>query len=33
VTEGDIPGSESDKKLADQFKYREELPPQPEDDA
>ena len=33
VTEGDIPESESDKKLADQFKYREELPPQPEDDA
>ena len=33
VTEGDIPEAESDKKLADQFKYREELPPQPEDDA
>lgn len=31
VTEGDIPESERDKKLADQFKYREELPPQPED--
>lgn len=33
VTEGDIPDAESDKKLADQFKYREELPPQQDDDA
>ena len=31
VAEGDIPTSDKDKKLADQFKYRENLPPQPED--
>ena len=28
VKEGDVPSSESDKRLADQFKYRESLPPQ-----
>lgn len=32
VTEGDLPATEHDKKLADQFKYREELPPQQDDD-
>ena len=32
VTEGDLPATEQDKKLADQFKYREELPPQQGDD-
>jgi len=31
VAEGDLPESESDKKLADQFKYRDELPPQEEE--
>ncbi|MCC3860375.1 tetratricopeptide repeat protein [Pseudemcibacter aquimaris] len=33
IKEGDVPESESDKRLADQFKYREELPPQPQDGA
>lgn len=33
VKDGDLPGAESDKRLADQFKYRENLPPQPQDGA
>lgn len=33
VSEGDIPEAEKDQNLADQFEYRKELPPQPEDDA
>ncbi len=32
VAEGDIPESEKDQNLADQFKYREELPPQQQDE-
>lgn len=28
VKEGDVPETDSDKRLADQFKYREDLPPQ-----
>lgn len=28
IKEGDVPQSESDKRLADQFKYRDSLPPQ-----
>lgn len=32
VAEGDIPESERDQNLADQFKYREELPPQQQDE-
>ncbi len=31
IAEGDLPESEQDKELADQFKYRDELPPQPEE--
>jgi len=31
VTEGDLPESDKDKKLAEQYKYREELPPQQDD--
>ncbi len=30
VAEGDLPETEEDKSIADQFKYREELPPQPQ---
>lgn len=32
VAEGDIPESQQDQDLADQFKYREELPPQQQDE-
>ncbi len=32
IAEGDIPESERDQNLADQFKYREELPPQQENE-
>tara|TARA_R110002096_G_scaffold309403_4_gene504123 strand:- start:171543 stop:172982 length:1440 start_codon:yes stop_codon:yes gene_type:complete len=32
VAEGDLPESNQDKNLADQFKYREELPPQLQDE-
>lgn len=31
VAEGDLPETNQDKDLAEQFKYREELPPQPEE--
>ena len=33
IAEGDIPEAEKDQNLADQFQYRKDLPPQPEDDA
>ena len=32
VAEGDLPESEQDKNLAEQFKYRDELPPQEQED-
>jgi len=32
VAEGDLPETQKDKNLADQFKYREELPPQEEEE-